>query len=194
MGLAKKIVVFDAELVFNIRGLQFCLARSNQGLPNELKSEIYHRSLLDGLRLLGIEIPKETLNNYLQTIRPIMNSYKTLKSIADVSNELRLVSFFEKEVLEVALDSLRPFKDLLGESSENIIYASVDNILDDLSSIKDQDHHIVLAHYESSKVLKENGFKVSHVKLPDEQGNAESLSNIGLIFPYETLVYDEFRL
>ncbi|CAG9313358.1 unnamed protein product [Blepharisma stoltei] len=193
MAFAKKIVIFDAELIFNIRGLQFCLARSSEGIAYELKSEIHHKTLIEGLRLLNADVPREMLLSYLNTIRPTINSYQTLKALSDSSSQIKLLSFFEKDVLETTIESLKPFKELLGDLSEQIIYTSASTILEDLFHIKQHEHQIIVAHFDSAQMLKQNGFQVSHVKFPNEPGNEESLNSLRAILPSQPDPYDDYQ-
>jgi len=170
----RKLVYIDSDLVFDFRGLQFCLARAHQSLQQESINTLYNKSLTEGFRNLGIEVTKQEVTNYLSSVRPHLNSYSVLKALKDNQNTIKLISFLEQEYTEHVLQSYSPFAELI----DGVEYLSYQDLLQINPSSLGTDCLYVLNDLSLTTKLRKQGLEAKHVKFPREESDELSLNHL----------------
>mmetsp|Transcript_4815 Transcript_4815/g.8986 ORF Transcript_4815/g.8986 Transcript_4815/m.8986 type:complete len:325 (-) Transcript_4815:458-1432(-) len=166
----------DLDLLLDIRGLQFCLARHLRDFKGSTRWDFYGKSLQEGFDDFGLNLHLDDFKPWSSSIKPYLRAKATLDWLRAKGQPLNFLSFVEKYALEDCLSVLKQ----QGLDLEPIHYVTKETLLEFAN--EHRHNTFVIADEDSATMLKEHELQAFHVLCPGMKGGPESIQSIEEFF------------
>jgi hypothetical protein len=166
----------DLDLILDIRGLQFCLARHLRDFKGKSRWDFYGKSLEEGFRQFDLTLSVQEFREWSLTVKPYLKAKSAVDWLRANDHALSFVSFVEETAVSECLAVLKE----QGLDLEPVYFVTRGSLQD--FAMEHKEATIVLADTHAVSTLQALGLPAFHVNCPMMQGGPCSFASLEAFF------------